>query len=105
MLDGDERRWSGQIAIPKVVPYGLKMPDALAGFGVQRNKRVRKQIVAQAIRAIEIESSRTGWGENDSALDVEAHARPVVHAADILPGIFRPGIVAEFAGVRNGVKR
>ena len=29
---------------------------------------------------------------------------PDVMAADVGPGVFRPGVIAEFAGVRNGVE-
>ena len=36
---------------------------------------------------------------------VERHPRPAVGAAAVLPGVLRPGVVAELAGMRDGVKR
>ena len=104
-LDRHQVRRRGKIAIPDVVVDRLKMPHALAGVGLQREQRVGEQVVALAIRAVEIECRRTGGDEDQAALFVEAHAGPVVGRADVLPGVLGPGVVAEFAGMRNGVER
>ena len=54
-----QARRRGEIAIPQVVAHGLKVPDALAGRGIQRQKGIRKQVVAQAIGAVEIAGRRS----------------------------------------------
>ena len=43
------------------------MPDALAGVRVERNQRVREQVVAEAIGAVEVGRRRTGRHVDDAA--------------------------------------
>ena len=82
----------------------LKVPDALAGIGVERQQRIGEQIVAEAVRAVEIGRRAAGGRVHDAALLVHRHARPVVRRPAVRPGVFRPGVVAEFARMRNGVE-
>ncbi len=103
-LDGDEVRGGREIAIPKVVVDRLKMPYALAGRSIQGQQGIGEKVVAFAIGSVEIEGGGTGGNEDQAALFVEAHAGPVIGAADVLPRVFGPGIVAELAGMRDGVK-
>ncbi len=46
------RRW--QITIPRIVLHKLKVPETLPCVGIEGNQRIRKQVVAVAIGAIEI---------------------------------------------------
>jgi hypothetical protein len=60
VLYGDEAGRSGEIAIPEIVSDSLKVPDALAGVGFQRQQGVGEQVVAHAVGAIEIAGCRAG---------------------------------------------
>src|SRR5579864_6130074 len=101
---GYQVRGRGKVAIPEIVLHGLKMPDALAGRGLQSDQRVGEQIVAQTVGSVEIEGRRAGRHEDQAALFIHAHARPVVRRAAVFPGVLGPGFIPEFAGMRNGVK-
>ena len=100
-----EHRMRRKIAVPDVVMHRLEMPDALAGVRVEREQAIREEIVAEAVAAVEIECRRAGRHEHDAALHIDGHAGPVVRGADRFLGIGRPGVVAELAGMRNGVER
>src|SRR5204863_2499905 len=52
-----------------------------------------------------IKRSRTGGDESHSPLFVHGHTRPAVRAADVLPGVGRPGLVTRLARIRNCVER
>ena len=41
---------------------------------------------------------------HEPALLVQTHLSPAVRTASGLPGVFRPGLVAKFTGMRDGVK-
>src|SRR5580765_2136156 len=81
------------------------MPDSLAGFGVQRDQTVCEQIVADPVATIEIRRGRACGNVDNSSLKIERHAGPVVGGATGLPCISWPGVITEFARVRNRVKR
>src|SRR5579863_8717607 len=84
--------------------YALKMPDAFAGFGVECDQTICEEIVADAVCAIEIKDCGPCGYVQDAAFDIKRHASPVVRCAGIRPSFFRPRVVAEFAGMRDGVK-
>ncbi len=84
--------------------HSLEMPDAFAGLSIERKQRIGKEIVTYAIAAIEVEDGRTGGHIHDAAFGIDRHAGPVVCGAGILPGVFGPGVIAEFARMRDGVK-
>ena len=81
------------------------MPDVGAGVGLQHQQAVRVEVVALAVAAPEVERRRSGRQEDQAALDVDGDAAPRVGAADALPGIGRPGLVARLARLRDGVER
>src|SRR5580698_5915291 len=85
--------------------HKLEMPNSLAGFGVQCDQAVGKQIVSDAVSAIKVGSGRSGGYKDDPAFRVERHPRPVVGCPAISPRCLRPCLVAQLAGVRNGMKR
>src|SRR5437016_14040714 len=80
------------------------MPDSLAGFGVQSDQTIREEIVANAVHAVEIKSGGAGRSIDNSSLGIESHACPVVRGTGGFPSLCRPGLVSNFAGMRNGVK-
>ena len=86
------------------MPDALKVPEALAGFGFQCEKRVGEKVVARPVAAVEIGGSGTGWNIDDATGFIHSHAGPIVGGAGVSPGIGGPGVVTEFAGVGNGME-
>jgi len=82
----------------------LEEPEFFAGIGVKGEQRVGEEIVPQAIEAVEIGDRGAGGDEEDAAAQVDRHPGPVVGCPGGPPGIRRPGFVACFAGVGNGVE-
>src|SRR5437016_819067 len=81
------------------------MPDSLARLRVQGKKAICKEIVADAIGAVEIKRGGACWNVDNSAPGIERHPGPIVRGAAGLPRILWPSVVAEFTGMRDGVKR
>ena len=97
--------WRGwKITIPNVVFHGLKMPYALARFGVECDQRNGEEIVSDAIESVEVCCGRSGWDIHNATLFIKSHAGPIIGSAAISPSVFGPSLVTEFAGMRNGVK-
>ena len=82
----------------------LEVPQPLARPCVERDERVAEQIRAVPVGAVEVVSRRAGGKENDAALGIDGELAPCIGAADVFPGIRRPGVVAEFTGMRDGVE-
>src|SRR5579864_9617425 len=87
------------------MPHRLEVPDSFSRLSIQGDQTICEQVVAYAIGAIEIGRGRACRNVDDSTLTIKRHAGPVVSGTARLPGIFRPGVVAEFSRVRNSVKR
>src|SRR5690349_7169969 len=104
MFNGDEDRRGGEVAVPKVVPNGLEMPDALARFGFEGEQAIGEEVVANAVASVEIEGGGTGGNVQNAGVGIERHARPIVGGAAGLPRVLRPSFIAVLAGMRNGVK-
>src|SRR5260370_25402327 len=104
VMHGEEFRGGGVVVVPNVVVDELEMPEALAGAGVEREEAVAEEIGAEAVCAVEIVLGAGGGRVEDAAFGVERHFAPDVGAADGLPRVLRPRLVAELAGMRDGVK-
>src|SRR5260370_27686055 len=104
-LYGEENRLSRKVAGPKIVVDALKMPDSFAGLRIQGEQAICEEIVADAIGAVEIKSGGARGSVEDSALGIERHPGPIVGGAAGFPGVLGPSVIAELAGVGNGVKR
>src|SRR5258706_10315794 len=85
--------------------HALKMPDSLARVGVQGKQTICEEIIANTIGAVEIKCGRACRNVENSSQGIESHSSPIVGRATGLPRIFWPRVVAEFTGMRNGVKR
>ena len=83
---------------------GLEVPEALAGACVEGEGAVAEEAGAGAVAAPFVVGGRAGAHEDDAALVVEGEAVPDVGGADFLPGVGRPGVVAELGGVGDGVE-
>ena len=75
-----------------------------AGAGIECQNAIGKKIVADAVRSIEVEGTGSGRGEDDAKLGIDAESGPGIGAARDLIRIGRPGFVAEFTRVRDGVE-
>src|SRR3954465_3670932 len=102
MRDGDQYGRGGEIPIPDVMMHGLEVPDAFAGFRVQRQFTISEQIITDAVATVEVKRGRTRRNVNDAGLLIYRHPGPVSGTAAFLPRFFRPGVITEFAGMRNG---
>ena len=95
-----------EVAIPDVVMDRLEVPDALAGRGVEREQRVREQVVAETIGAVEVGGRRSGRHVDDAA---RRRRRPCP-AQLLAPPLYVHASVgqvsyAELARMRNRVER
>ena len=81
------------------------MPDSLACLRVQGQQTIREEIVANAIGAVEIKCGGACRCINNSALGIERHPSPIIRGAAGLPCVLWPSVMAEFTGMRDGVKR
>ena len=104
MLDSQQLRSGGTVVIPNVVVDHLKVPQAFARTGIEREERIGEQIGAFAIGAIEVVLRAGGRRVDDTARFVDRKLAPDIGAADGLPRIGRPGVVAEFTWMRDRVK-
>src|SRR5215468_3459836 len=82
----------------------LEMPNALSGGSVERNQAICKEVVAKSIRTVKIICRGTGGDVHNSSPRIDGHAGPIVRACAVGPGIFRPGLVTEFTGMRDRVE-
>ncbi len=96
---------TGKIVIPQIVMDQLVMPQPLAG--AQRPARGANCQTGRSPCGSRRRnrSARFPGNVSDAALLIDRHLIPVVNAAHRFPGVRRPGVVAEFAGMRNYVER
>src|SRR5690348_8248180 len=80
------------------------MPDSFACLCVECEQAVSEKIVANAIRPVEIKCRGSGRHVNDTSLRIKRHPGPAVGSAACFPCIFRPRVITELAGMRNGVE-
>ena len=84
--------------------HELEVPAVPAGARVERDEGRAEQVAAGAIGAVEVIRGRAERDVDDAATRVDRHLGPVVHAANVLPRLLRPRVVAELPGPRHGVK-
>src|SRR3982074_759948 len=82
----------------------LKMPQAFAGAGIERQQTVTEQIGSVTIGAIKVVLRAGGRRIHDAALLVDRELAPHIRPAHALPGIFRPRVVSKLARTRDRVK-
>ena len=105
-VDGDVDEVGGrrQVVVPHRVVHELEVPNPLAGLGVEADQRVREQVVAGTVAAVVVGDRRADGQVDVAQLGVGAHVRPHVGPARPLPRVVAPGLVAELAGLRDGVE-
>src|SRR6516164_9249030 len=82
----------------------LKVPEQLAGIGVERDYAIAVQVVAQAMHAIEVISRRTCADKDDASSRVDNGSGPCIGAAQRFTRVRRPRLRAGLARSRNGMK-
>ena len=93
------------VVLPQIVVNHLEVPDAPAGFRVERDQRVGVEVRPGTPSAVRRRRRR---GERDvdiSELLVSRHRVPGADVAGHLPRFVAPRIGAEFACLRDHVKR
>src|SRR5580700_6997822 len=84
---------------------GLKMPFILAGDCIHGHHGIGEQVVARAVTTPVIRGRAAERHIYDAAFFIHGHVpAPDVDAGAFLPAVVEPGLVARFAGTRNGVK-
>ena len=68
----------------------LKVPLAHARCGVEAHDRVGKQVVAQAVAAVEVVARRRHGQVDEPALVIDRERRPDIGVAGDLPRLVRP---------------
>src|SRR4051812_24675904 len=81
------------------------MPETSTGPSIERQQGVGEKIGALSITTVEIRCRGSGRDVNDAALGIHGQTCPRVGTAFGFPGVGGPRLVAEFSGMRNGVKR
>ena len=104
VADGRQLRRGRVVVVPQVVMHHLEMPQPLAGARVEREQRSAEQVRAEPIGAVVVVGRRPGREVGDAARRVDRDLAPGVGAADVLPRVLRPRVVAELARVRDGVE-
>ncbi len=99
-----ENRRARNIPVPDAVVDELVVPDPLAGFQVERDQAFGEQVVARTMTAEEIVGGCLHRQIDDAELLVDAHLAPHADVAGVGPRVVQPGVIAEFAGPRNGVE-
>src|SRR5882724_78145 len=95
---------AGIVVVPDIVMHHLEMPQALASARVEGQQAIAEEVGAGTVRAVEIVFGAGGGHVDNTALLVERKLSPAIHAANVFPGVFRPGIGTKLAGARDRVK-
>src|SRR5262249_60642540 len=93
------------IVVPDVVVHLLEVPDVLAGLGLQGHHRGAEQVIALAHRPVMIWSTVACREVDQPEFRIEGWCvpdrRPATHR---MVSAGRPGITAELAGLRQGIR-
>src|SRR5207237_3483451 len=75
-----------------------------AGPGIERDEAGGEEVGSFPVPPVKVVLGACGGDVDDAALLVDRLLTPVVGAADRLPRVGGPGVVAELAGARHGVE-
>ena len=104
VLDGEELGGRDEVVVPEVVVGGLEVPQVLAGAGVEGKDAIGKEVGSFAVGTVEVIGGGAEGEVGDAAFFVDGDFPPGVDAANPFVCVFRPGVVAHFAGVGDGVE-
>src|SRR5437764_9102479 len=83
---------------------GLIMPKMFPGPRIQRKQTITVQVGAMPVSAVKFILRRSDREIRDPACFVHSDLAPDIHSAHIGVGVLRPSVIAEFAGMRDGVE-
>jgi hypothetical protein len=83
----------------------LEVPLAFAGGRIETHERFRKEVGARPAAAVVVVARRADRQVHEAPFGVQRHGRPDVGVAGELPRVLLPRLVAELAGLGNGVER
>ena len=93
------------VVVPQAMMHDLVVPFPCAGIRVEADEGFSEQIRAGTPPAVKVVARRAKRHVDEAAIGVERHRRPGVGVAGEAPRISLPGVVAELARLRDGVKR
>ena len=96
--------WRGQIPVPEIVMNCLVMPNPFPGSGIQGNNTVGEKIFPMSVSTIKIIGGGACGNEYDTAARIQTEAALGVGSAHLLPSPGRPGVMAEFSWLGDGVE-
>ena len=105
-VDGDvgEDRRARDVVVPDRMVDELEVPEALAGLQIDGDEALAEQIVAGPMAAEVVAGRNLDRQVRDAELFVDGHLRPDAGVAGVGPRVLQPRVVAELAGLRNGVE-
>jgi hypothetical protein len=83
----------------------LIVPDAPAGVRIETNDTVGEKIVTGPVAAVVVARGCFDGKIDVAQVEIGAYRRPNRGVSGVLPRIGAPSVIAEFAALRNGVKR
>ena len=102
--DVDQVRRGRRIVIPQAVMNELIVPDLAAGRDIETDQALAIEPVAGPVAAVIVVSRRAHRQIDVAELFVDAHRRPYIGVADLLPGFLLPGLRAGLLALRYGVE-
>ena len=102
--DVDQDRRARDVVVPDRMVDELEVPDALAGLQIDGDEALGEQVVAGPMAAEVVAGRDLDRQVRDAELLVDGDLRPHAGVAGVLPRLLEPRVVAELAGLRNGVE-
>src|SRR5262249_19286762 len=100
-----EKLGSGRVVvIPNVVVDHLEIPKEFAGTGVKRKQAVAEEVGAATVSAVEVVLGAGGGHVDNPAPCVHRNLAPTIGPAHSFPRVMGPGVVSQFARMRDGMK-
>ena len=95
----------GEVVIPQSMVDRLEVPDPLAGLDIDRDDRLREEVVPEPIGPVEVVGGGPGRQVHVPQLVVSRQKTPDVRVPRVPPRLVQPGVGPELVrAVRNGVK-
>ena len=105
-VDGDvrENRRAGNVHVPDAVVHELVVPLPLAGLEIDGDEALAEQAVAGAMAAVVVAGRHLDRQIRQAELFVDRYLPPDAGVAGVDPRVLFPGVVAEFALLRDRVE-
>src|SRR5229473_4760438 len=81
------------------------MPDAFAGGALDAHQRIAEQVVPEPVPTVHVVGRTRQREIGQPQFLVGADQRPEIRLARVRPRVFFPGVIADFAGLRDDAER